>query len=165
MCNVAAKYDPTRVRPGYTFASLAWDIAEKRIIDWWRHELGDARYPERAREKAVFRNTLSWNRLTEERESPELEPKIEDEYFAGGFEGAAAAMGATVSEDGRWTLENLARPIAEGAKTSQAAFEAGITTHRAKRQLEELRDEIERRRVAQNGDDPETTPRPHQHSI
>ena len=52
-------------------------------------------------------------------------------------------MGEGLSAEALWTLAHLARPLADGATESQAALEAGVTVHRAKRQLEELREELE----------------------
>ncbi len=65
----------------------------------------------------------------------------EDEY-ALSMSGAVDELGASLSEQGRWTLEYVARPLAEGASITEASAGAGLTMQRAKRQLEELREEM-----------------------
>ncbi len=62
----ASKYDPTRSRPGtYKFESYLWDILEKRVIDWWRVNIGDMRFPELLERKAAFRSPLPLDPMDE----------------------------------------------------------------------------------------------------
>ena len=138
----AAKYDPTRSRPGtYKFESYLWDILEKRVIDWWRVNIGDLRFPELLERKAAFRSPLPLDPMDEGAHNGERALSAEDEYDLS-MSNAVAELGQALSEEARWTLENLGRALAEGASIAEASAGAGLTMQRAKRQLEELREEM-----------------------
>ncbi len=138
----AAKYDPTRSRPGtYSFTSYVWDILEKRIIDWWRVNIGDLRFPELIERKAAFRSPLPLDPMDEDAHGGDRALSAEDEYGLS-MSNAVAELGGALSEEARWALENLGRPLAEGASIAEASAGAGLTIKRAKRQLKELREEL-----------------------
>jgi len=144
----AAKYDPTRSRPGtYKFESFVWDVLEKRVIDWWRVNIGDMRFPELLERKAAFRSPLPLDPMDENARNGDRALSAEDEY-GHSMSNAVAELGAALSEQGRWTLEHVACPLAEGASIAEASAGAGLTMQRAKRQLEELREELEAGGVA-----------------
>ena len=138
----AAKYDPTRSRPGtYSFTSYVWDILEKRIIDWWRVIIGDLRFPELIERKAAFRSPLPLDPMDEDAHGGDRALSAEDEYDLS-MSNAVAELGASLSEQGRWTLENVARPLAEGGRIAEVAREAGLSTPAAARLLAEVREEM-----------------------
>jgi len=144
----AAKYDPTRSRPGtYSFTSYVWDILEKRIIDWWRVNIGDLRFPELIERKAAFRSPLPLDPMDEDAHGGDRALSAEDEYDLS-MSNAVAELGASLSEQGRWTLENVARPLAEGGRIAEVAREAGLSTPAATRLLAEVREELSDRVAA-----------------
>ena len=75
--------------------------------------------------------------------APTYVPAVEDDPFADDMDEAAAALAENLSPESAWTLGRLARPLAEGAKISTVAHEAGVTIAQARRGLEELREELE----------------------
>ena len=138
----AAKYDPSRSRPGtYKFESYLWDILEKRVIDWWRVNIGDLRFPELLERKAAFRSPLPLDPMDENARNGDRALSAEDEY-ALSMGNVVAELGASLSEQGRWTLENVARPLAEGGRIGEVAREAGLSTPAAARLLAEVREEM-----------------------
>ena len=138
----AAKYDPSRSRPGtYKFESYVWDILERRIIDWWRVNIGDMRFPELIERKAAFRSPLPLDPMDEDAHGGDRALSAEDEY-ALSMSNVVAELGASLSEQGRWTLEHVARPLADGGRISDVAREAGLSTPAATRLLAEVREEI-----------------------
>jgi len=60
-----------------------------------------------------------------------------------------AELGASLSEQGRWTLEHVARPLADGGRISDVAREVGLSAPAAKRLLAELREEMAARALVQ----------------
>ena len=144
----AAKYDPSRSRPGtYKFESYLWDILERRVIDWWRVNIGDMRFPELIERKAAFRSPLPLD-PTDDARSGDRALSAEDEYGLS-MSNAVAELGASLSEQGRWTLEHVARPLAEGGRISDVAREVGLSAPAAKRLLAELREEMAARALVQ----------------
>jgi len=139
---LAAKYDPTRSRPGtYKFESYLWDILEKRIIDWWRVNIGDMRFPELLERKTAFRSPLPLDPTDENAHNGDRALSAEDEY-GHSMSNAVAELGGSLSEQGRWTLEHVARPLAEGGRIGEVAREAGLSTPAAARLLAEVREEM-----------------------
>ena len=144
----AAKYDPTRSRPGtYKFESYLWDILERRIIDWWRVNIGDLRFPELLERKAAFRSPLPLDPMDEDAHDGDRALSAEDAYCLS-MSNAVAELGASLSEQGRWTLEHVARPLAEGGRIAEVAREAGLSTPAAQRLLAEAREELSGRVAA-----------------
>jgi len=138
----AAKYDPTRSRPGtYKFESYLWDILEKRVIDWWRVNIGDLRFPELLERKAAFRSPLPLDPMDENARNGDRALSAEDEH-ALSMSNVVAELGASLSGQGRWTLEHVARPLAEGGRIGEVAREAGLSTPAAARLLTEVREEM-----------------------
>ena len=135
----AARYDPSRSRPGYSFASLIWDVMELRSVDWYRRNLGDSRQrPEVVEARRQFSLPLSLDDLT----GTDV-PAVQDDPFADDMDAAAATLAESLSPENSWTLAHLARPLAEGAKITTAAHEAGLTLTQARRLPRELREELE----------------------
>jgi len=150
LCAVAtaAKYDPSRSRPGtYKFESYLWDILKNRIIDWWRTNIGDARFPELLEQKTALRSAIPLDPMDEDAHGGNRALSAEDEYDLS-MSGAVAELGASLSEQGRWTLENVARPLADGGRIGEVAREAGISTPAAARLLTEVREELSERVAA-----------------
>ncbi len=144
----AAKYDPTRSRPGsYKFESYLWDILERRVIDWWRSNLGDVRFPELLERKAAFHSPLPLDPMDENARNGDRALSAEDEYGLS-MSNAVAELGASLSEQGRWTLEHVARPLADGGRIGEVAREAGLSMQAATRLLTEVREELSDRVAA-----------------
>ena len=103
----AAKYDPSRSRPGtYKFESYLWDILERRIIDWWRVNIGDMRFPDLIERKAAFRSPLPLDPLDENARNGDRALSAEDEYDLS-MSNVAAELGTSLSEQG--ALDTRAR--------------------------------------------------------
>lgn len=138
----AAKYDPSRSRPGtYKFESYIWDILEKRIIDWWRANIGDFRFPELLEQKTAFRSALPLDSVDEDAHGGNRALSAEDEYDLS-LDDAVVELGSELTPTSAWALAALAKPLAEGSTITDAALEAGVSTHRARLALAELREEI-----------------------
>jgi len=144
----AAKYDATRSRPGtYKFESYLWDILERRVIDWWRVNIGDMRFPKLVELKTAFRSPLPLDPMDEDAHGGDRALSAEDEYDLS-MSNAVAELGGSLSEQGRWTLEHVARPLAEGGRIGEVAREAGVSTPAATRLLAEVREELSERVAA-----------------
>jgi hypothetical protein len=73
------------------------------------------------------------------------------ELESDGVDEALDDLSLELSWDAEWTLRQLARPLAEGARIREVTTSAGLTIPRAKRRLEELREELT---VAESGEIP-----------
>jgi len=136
----AERYDPARVRPGYSFASYIYDILAMRVTDFYRGKangFADRRYNPNGNPVELIGDKLE-TLAAAYGDAPELLENEEQDIAD-----ATATLGEALSADARWTLENLGRALAEGVMISQAAADAGLTTRRASQLLDELRGELE----------------------
>lgn len=143
-CAAALRYDPARRQSSYgknggeLFASYLADILAKRVLDYFRCKregFVDRRYNPAGSPMNHVGERLDVLIAARGDEAEEMLVTLE-------LDAAAAELGEGLSVDARWTLERLACPMAGGATTNQAGLEAGITVFRAKRHLEELREEL-----------------------
>ena len=132
----ALRYDPARSGNGYSFPSFLWDVMHARVVDYWRRKAeghGDRRYG--------FDNRIQ---LADDPLEEFAHIAVVDDLEPDGRQAAeefAAEVG--LSPEGTWTLVEVVTRLSEGAGVTVAAEEAGISTFRAKRQLADLRDELQ----------------------
>lgn len=137
----AERYDPSRVKPGYSFSSYIYDVLAMRTTDFFRAKsngFADRRYNPDGSPVVLMGGKIET--LEAAYGSREYEA---DEDFGE----AADELGEGLSPDARWTLETIGRALAEGATISQAAEDAGVSVWRARRKFGELREELEAARV------------------
>jgi hypothetical protein len=147
-CRAAVGYDADRSRPGYSFASYLYDVMKMRLVDYYRSR-GEGFVDRRHwREHESLPVNLVGDRVEVLEAVYGDRP---DEALAltsdADFEDAADELGSELSPEGRWALEALARPLAEGYSLTEAAIADGVTLHRARLALEELREELEGQRL------------------
>ena len=141
----AERYDPARVRPGYSFASFIYDILAMRVTDFFRAKaqgFADRRYNPNGNPIELIGDKVETLTAAYGDAPQEL---LDDEHD---LADAVAELGEALSEEARWTLETIGRALAEGASIAEASAGAGLTVQRAKRQLEGLREELEAAGVA-----------------
>ncbi|MBA3380816.1 MAG: hypothetical protein H0T97_02965 [Actinobacteria bacterium] len=109
--------------------------------------IGDMRFPELLERKAAFRSPLPLDPMDENARNGDRALSAEDEYDLS-MSNAVAELGASLSEQGRWTLEHVARPLADGGRIGEVAREAGISTPAATRLLADVREELSDRIAA-----------------
>lgn len=138
---MAMTYDPT---VGQAFSTWFYRRARLRVIDWLRITHGDKRkktgilaklefsYPSVSLEAISDNGHERTHHRALAIEDPERDPLSD----------AIVALGQDLSPGAQWTLTAIAGRMAEGATITQAALEAGLHTRRARRQLEELGEEL-----------------------
>jgi len=142
----AERYDPARVRPGYSFASFLFDVLAMRVTDFFRAKaqgFADRRYNPNGNPVVLIGDKVET--LTAVYGDAPPQELLDDEHD---LADAVAELGEALSEEARWTLETIGRALAEGASIAEASAGAGLTVQRAKRQLEGLREELEAAGVA-----------------
>ena len=135
---MSVTYDPSFEQ---AFSTYFYRQARLRVIDWIRATHGDARYG-RQLEKLPFTYPESIHAVLEQ--SGNLRALAIEDPERDSLGDAIVELGRDLSPGAQWTLTAIAGRMAEGATITQAALEAGLSTHRASRQLEELGEELRR---------------------
>ena len=138
-CHIATNYDPSRSRPGYSFASYLWDVLDRRITDWFRQTFGDSRYADGPNKRRIpLTSLLSLDAKLDE------DPVAEDvTLIDASLDLAVEAVGERCSRAARETLATIARPLAEGYRPLEVSRKLGISTSELNERLRQLRDELD----------------------
>ena len=128
-------YDPEL---GPSFSTYCYRLLRRRLVDWYRSTFGDSRHAPRPELVSLDRAL----RLDGDQELEERLGQVDD-----GYERVLAAESAripldTLSEEARWTLEHVARPLANGSSSEELARRLGKSRRHLNRHLDELREEL-----------------------
>lgn len=101
----------------------------RRFVDWLRKELGDSRYKSKRPQSIPLGEWIE--------EIPEADFSDEADTTM-----SIHAAFAKLSDEGKWTLENLARPVSEQTSLVELARQQGKSKRWVRDQLDLLRDEL-----------------------
>jgi hypothetical protein len=140
-CASAIRYDESRVGPGYTFGSYLYDVMAHRVTDFYRTRregFADTRYNPEGSPVDLSGDRIDTRSACGEAPDEVLERLEEDDLGA-----AAHTLCDGLSPSASFALVKIVRPLAEGASVTEASKAAGVTLHRARLLLAELREELE----------------------
>lgn len=106
-------------------------VVTKRLVDWYRKELGDSRYKTK-RPQVISLGEWAEDEIGEHDFADQSNTKVSlERAFAG------------LSEKGKWILENIATPHSEGHSYSEIATIHDKSNRWVREQLAALKDELE----------------------
>jgi hypothetical protein len=138
-CRVAIGYDPARSGNNYSFASFMWDVLARRVSDFYRSKpngFADVRYYANAPVAVPAGDRMDTLAAVGDEADAILD--LED----GDMDTAVSVLGEGLTPAASWALATIVPALADGARISEAAKVAGITAPRAKRALDDLREEL-----------------------
>lgn len=138
-CLYALKYDPQKVKPGYSFESFLWDIMERRCADFFRMKR------EGFQDRRLFGRAAMVDLHSDITELNPADGYLQLEQTFG--EGVVELVEEHGLSDGAvWALREVGGRIALGYQESlalrHAAAAAGIRVAEARARLERLREEL-----------------------
>lgn len=140
-----ARFDPGYGDGGQARTTYLYRRMRPRIVDWYRHTMGDGRYlPDRTKHP---RSAIPFADASELSVAAGYAFEL---TFDSSMSLAVESLAAGISDAGRETLATIVRPLAEGFRVQEIARGLGITTAKLDARLEQLRAELAPSRLEPN---------------